>query len=101
MNCLCGHNESCVYCEAAIRDLVPIERKSLKKIEKMLNSTITNLLYGGCADPGWSECEGAAACFKTLKLLGLKVKNEQSIREELSDPQRNVSETNFLKKFNE
>lgn len=77
--------------------MVEIDDKDLKKIEKMLNSTISDLLYGGSSDPGWSECQGAAACFKTLKLLGLKVKDEEDITKQLSDPDNNVSEHNFLK----
>lgn len=77
--------------------MAEVADKDLKSIEKILNTTISNLLYGGSSDPGWSECAGAAACFKTLQLLGLKIKNEEEVREELSNPENNVSEENFLK----
>jgi hypothetical protein len=77
-------------------DMAEIADKDLRKIQKMLNKTISSLLYGGSSDPGFAECEGAAACFKTLKLLGLKVTDEKDITEQLSDPTQNVSEHNFL-----
>jgi hypothetical protein len=77
--------------------MATVDDKNLKKIETMLNTTISNLLYGGSSDPGWTECEAAAVCFKTLKLLGLSIKDEKELQEILSDPTQNVSEKNFLK----
>lgn len=77
--------------------MAEISDENLKKIEKMLNSTISNLLHGGSSDPNWNECSGAAACFKTLKILGLQIKNEEEIGEQLSLPQNNISGRNFLK----
>ena len=72
-----------------------VSHKILMKIQKILNDTIENLLYGGCSDPGTSELEGAACCFKTLKLLGLKVKDEANRRMELEGD--NLYNENFLK----
>ena len=40
-----------------------IDDKNLKKISKLLNQTISNLLYGGSGDPGWGELSGASSCF--------------------------------------
>jgi hypothetical protein len=77
--------------------MVEISEEDLKKIEKMLNSTISNLMYGGSGDPGWNECSGAAVCFKILKILRLQVKNEEEISEQLSVPENNISGRNFLK----
>lgn len=78
--------------------MAEIDDKKLIGLEKLLNTTISNLLYGGGGDPGWSELAGAAACFKTLQVLGLSIKNESSIREELGG--ENVHNENFLKTFN-
>ena len=63
--------------------MAEVTDKDLNKIEKMLNTTISNLLYGGSGDPSWGECAGAAACFKVLKILNLKIKNEESVQQEL------------------
>jgi hypothetical protein len=75
--------------------MAEIDDKVLKKIEKNLNTTISNLLYGGGGDPGWSELAGAAASFEVLKLLGLKVKSEKDIRQTLEG--ENVYDDNFIK----
>jgi hypothetical protein len=75
--------------------MVKINDESLRKIEKMLNNTISSLLYGGSSDPSWSELEGAASCFKTLQLLELKVEKEKGTRETLEKD--NVHYYNFLK----
>lgn len=75
--------------------MAEINDKVLKKVSKNLNATISNLLYGGGGDARWGELAGAAACFKTLKLLGLKIKNEDDIRLELEG--ENVYNDNFLK----
>jgi hypothetical protein len=72
-----------------------INNKDLKKIEKMLNTTITNILFGGSSDPGWKECAWAAACFRTLQILKLGIEDEDDIRQLLETD--NVSEENFLK----
>jgi hypothetical protein len=77
--------------------MATIDDKELKKLEKLLNSTVSNLLYGGCADPGWSELAGAAACVKTLQVLGLKIKGEKDVRRELGG--ENIHDENFLKTF--
>lgn len=71
-----------------------VDIKVLKKIKKLLNGTISSLLYGGSSDPGYAELEGAAACFKTLTLLGLKVSNSKLVEEELRG--ENVFDTDFL-----
>jgi hypothetical protein len=75
--------------------MAKINDESLRKIEKMPNNTISSLLYGGSNDLSWPELEGAAACFKTLQLLGLKVEKEKDTRETLE--KNNVHYYNFLK----
>jgi len=95
INCLCGHGESCRYCSSSTSNLVEIDIKDLKKIEKMLNTTIRNLLYGGTTEAGWGACAGSAVCFKTLKILKLGIEDEDDIRQLLETD--NVSEENFLK----
>lgn len=72
-----------------------IDDKVLKKVEKLLNETISELLYGPAGDPGYSELFGAATCFEVLKLLDLKVKGEEDIRRELEG--ENVYTDNFIK----
>lgn len=71
-----------------------IDDKNLKKISKLLNQTISNLLYGGSGDPGWGELSGASSCFKVLELLSLKIKNEKDVRQSLES--ENVHDFNFL-----
>jgi hypothetical protein len=75
--------------------MAEIEDKKLRKIEKRLNSAMREFLYGGGGDAGWSELSGAATCFETLKLLGLKVRGEKDIRRELEG--ENVYSDNFIK----
>ena len=74
--------------------MAEVNDKDLKKIQKMMNDTISNLLYGGSSDPGWGELAGAAVCFQTLKILGLKIKGEKDIRRELEG--ENIYDENFL-----
>src|SRR5574338_1388729 len=69
----------------------------LKEIEETLNTTISNLLYGPTGDPDWNHCAGAAASYKVLKMMGLKVKDEYEVREILAAG--NICEENFLKTF--
>lgn len=76
-----------------------IKDQDLQQIEKMLNTAIRNLLYGGSTDPDWGECAGAAVCFKTLKILKLNIEEEDEVREELSNPQMNLWHENFLKPY--
>jgi hypothetical protein len=76
--------------------MVDIAQKKLDDLTKMLNDSISNLLYGGSADPGWSECQGAATCYRILKTLGLEINNEEEVKDQLSNPEMNISEHNFL-----
>jgi len=77
-----------------ITNLVEIDVKDLKKIEKMLNTTISNLLFGGTSDPGWGQCAGAAVCFETLKILKLDIEAEDEVRQVLETD--NICNENFL-----
>jgi len=74
-----------------------ITKQTLMSVEKILNSTIVNCLYGPTGDPNWGECRAAANCFEILKLLDLKIDNENEVKEELSNPNKNISNENFLK----
>ncbi len=75
-----------------------ISDKSLKEIEELLNDTISSLLYGGGGDPIWQELNGAASCYKVLRLCGLKVNSEEEIRATLES--ENIFERNFLEPYN-
>jgi hypothetical protein len=75
--------------------MVDISEEGLASVESMLNSTISNLLWGGSSDPGWGQLSGAAACFKTLKILGLNIEKEEDRREVLSGG--NIHGEDFLK----
>lgn len=77
--------------------MAEIANENLRTIEMLLNTTISNLLYGGSTDAGWSECAAAAACFRTLKLLSLPIKDEENVMKQLTNPTENISEYNFLK----
>lgn len=77
--------------------MAEIDDKKLKGLEKILNDNIADLLYGGSTDPGWTELASAAVCVKTLQVLGLKIKHEESVRKELGG--ENVENQNFLKTF--
>lgn len=72
--------------------------ESLSKIESMLNSTLNELLFGGSTDPGYSELEAAANIYKTLKLMELKVGNEEDgVRSSLEKD--NVYDHNYIEGF--
>lgn len=60
--------------------MIDISKENLDYIESILNSTISNLLNGGTSDPGWGQLNGAAACFQTLEILGLKIRNKEDVR---------------------
>ena len=74
-----------------------ISDKELNRIEKMLNTTISNLLFGPSCDPDWDHCAGAAVSFKILKMLNLKVKAEDEVKKILETD--NVWNENFLKQW--
>ena len=57
--------------------------KESKKLTKMFNVAISDLLYSGSGAPNWGSLAGAAVCFNALQMLGLKIKHEKSIRAEL------------------
>lgn len=71
-----------------------IDAKNLKQIQKKMNDTISDLLYGGSSDPGYSELSGAAACYFVLQTLGLKVKNTKDVKTELSG--ENIHDFDFI-----
>lgn len=71
-----------------------VDDKVLKNIQKILNDTISNLLYGGGGEAGNSELLSAANAYKVLKLLNLRVKNENDIFKELSG--ENVHNYNYI-----
>jgi hypothetical protein len=75
--------------------MAEVDDKTLKKIEKLLNDNVSELLWGGGGDPGWGELNGATICLKVLKLLNLKIKNEKDVRFTLEG--ENVYNDNFLK----
>jgi hypothetical protein len=68
--------------------------KDLNKIENILNESMNDLLYGGNGDPGDVELAAAAACFKCLKILNLKIKDEKNIRATLEG--ENVHSYNYM-----
>jgi hypothetical protein len=74
--------------------MAEVKDKDLKKIQKMMNDIISDMLYGGAGDPGISELTAATVCVQTLLLLGLKIKNEKDVRRELEG--ENVYDRNFL-----
>jgi hypothetical protein len=74
--------------------MAEVSDKDLKKIQKMMNDTISDLLYGGSSDAGWAELAGSATCFKILQILGLKIKDEKEVRTELEG--ENIYDENFL-----
>lgn len=76
-------------------DMVEVSKKKLKKLETELNNAIRSLLWGGTVEAGWGECQGAATCFKLLKLFDLKIKAEAEVRVELGGG--NIHDFNFIK----
>lgn len=75
-----------------------IQKDILNQIESMLNKTLSQLLFGGSTDAGESELEAAANVYKTLKLLKLKVKNEEDgIRSSLE--KGNIYNHNYIEGF--
>lgn len=77
--------------------MAQIEDDKLQELEKLLNTTISNLVYGPSGDPGWHELAGASAAFKTLQILGLKIEGEEDVRAVLGG--ENICDENFLKTF--
>lgn len=75
--------------------MIEIDKKVSRSIGRLLNKQIHSFLYGGSGEAGYSELEGAATCFKTLTLLGLKVSGAKLVEEELR--RENVFNTDFLK----
>lgn len=65
--------------------------------ERLLNSTIQNLLYGGSTDPGYSELEAVAVLYVLLKHLQLKIKDEDEVLRQLRT--ENVCDHDFLKMY--
>jgi hypothetical protein len=63
--------------------------------ERLLNTTIRELLYGGATDPGWVELETVAALYVLMKHLQLTVKGEEDVLRQLQG--ENVHERDFLK----
>jgi hypothetical protein len=74
--------------------MAEIPDKDLSKVGKLLNESISDLLGGGVGDPGGMELTAAAACFRCLKLLNLKIKNEKDIRVALEG--ENVHDFNYI-----
>jgi hypothetical protein len=75
-----------------------LDDKTLDYLEKTLNRTIKNLMYGGTTEPKWGECAGASACFQILKVLGLKLEDGDEILEHLSNREINGYE-DFLRLY--
>jgi len=71
-----------------------IDEKSLRDVQNKLNSTIHNLIYGGCGDPGAGELLNAANVYNVMKLLNLRVKGEDAVFKVLSGD--NINEYNYL-----
>jgi len=66
-------------------------------IQRLLNKTISEVLYGGSTDPGYAELEAASAMYVTLKTLNLKVTDEKGLLITLRG--QNVYDEDFLKEF--
>lgn len=58
---------------------INIGDEELERLRKLLNNTISELLYGGNGDACWDGLQGAAICFKMLKIFNLEIKNEKNI----------------------
>ena len=71
-----------------------IDDKTLREAAALLNSCISNLVYGGASDPGSGELLNAANIYNVLKLLNLRVKNENDIHKILSG--KNINKYNYL-----
>lgn len=74
-----------------------LHHEALVNIESMLNSTISELLFGGSTDPGASELESAANIYKTLILMELEIKYEEDVRRLLE--KENIYNHNYIEGF--
>ncbi len=62
--------------------------------EKYLNKTISSLLYGGGGDASWGELEPATNIYQIMKLLQMKILDEEDLV--LTLTKENVCNYNFL-----
>lgn len=77
--------------------MAEINDKKIKELEDLLNKIIHNGLYDPSGDPDWPQLAAAAAAYKSLQILGLKVKGEKDVRLMLRED--NICEENFLNTF--
>lgn len=57
--------------------MAEIDNTKLEELEILLNRIIDNGLYNPSGDPVWHELAAAAQAYKSLQILGLKVKGEK------------------------
>lgn len=71
-----------------------MDQQTIELLENNLNQIITECLYSPKGDPIGHELRAAALAYKALKILNLKVEDEEGISDELTKD--NIYEENFL-----
>lgn len=71
-----------------------MDEKESKEIEKNLNEIIQLCLWGGGSDPLWENLMSAKYAYESLKILGLKIKDKDSVIDVLSGD--NIDNANYL-----